>query len=117
MPYTVFIDPQLGRVGLNEKQAMSKGLDYRLAKMPMTHVSRALEIGQARGLMKALVDPETEQVLGCTILSYQGGEVMALLQVAMMAGLPYTALREGVFTHPTLAESINTLFAKLEKPE
>ena len=117
VPYTVFIDPQLGRVGLNEKQAMSKGLDYRLAKMPMTHVSRALEIGQARGFMKALVDPETEQVLGCTILSYQGGEVMALLQVAMMAGLPYTALREGVFTHPTLAESMNTLFAKLEKPE
>lgn len=111
VPYTVFIDPQLGRVGLTEKQAQAQGLDYRLARLPMSAVARALEIDQPRGFMKALVDPETKQILGCAILAVQGGEIMAMLEVAMMGGLPYTALQEGVFTHPALAESLNNLFA------
>jgi len=114
IPYTVFIDPQLGRVGLTEKQATQKGIDFKVASMPMNYVSRALEVDEARGLMKALVDPESKKILGCAILGIQGGEMMALIQVAMMGGLPYTALRDGIFTHPTLSESMNTLFAMLD---
>jgi pyruvate/2-oxoglutarate dehydrogenase complex dihydrolipoamide dehydrogenase (E3) component len=114
VPYVVFIDPQLGRIGLTEKQAKTQGLEYRVAKMPMDYVARALELGQSRGMMKALVDAKTDQVLGCAILGVEGGEIMAMIEVAMMAGLPYPRLRDGVFSHPTLAESLNTLFSMLE---
>ena len=113
VPYTVFIDPQLGRVGLGESQAAAAGRDVRVAKMPMSHVARALEVDEPRGFMKAVVDPETDEILGCAVLGIEGGELMAALQVAMMGGLPYTALRDGVFAHPTLAESLNNLFATL----
>jgi pyruvate/2-oxoglutarate dehydrogenase complex dihydrolipoamide dehydrogenase (E3) component len=114
IPYTVFMDPQLGRVGLNEKQAQTRNLDYGVAKIPMTAVARALEIDQSQGFMKALVDPETKQILGCAILGVQGGEIMAMLQVAMMGKLPYTALRDGIFSHPSWSEALNTLFSKIE---
>jgi pyruvate/2-oxoglutarate dehydrogenase complex dihydrolipoamide dehydrogenase (E3) component len=114
IPYTVFIDPQLGRIGLTEEQARGQDLAYRVARMPMDFVSRALEIDQTRGFMKALVDPDNDQILGCAILGVQGGEIMAILEGAMMGQLPYTALRDGVFTHPTLAESLNTLFTMFE---
>jgi pyruvate/2-oxoglutarate dehydrogenase complex dihydrolipoamide dehydrogenase (E3) component len=114
VPYTVFIDPQLGRVGLSEREAQAQGLDYRVAKIPMSWVARALETDETRGLMKALVDAETDQILGAAILSVEGGELMAVLQAAMMGGLPYTALRDGVFAHPTLAESLNNLFSAME---
>ncbi len=110
VPYAVFIDPQLGRVGLTEREAQAQGLDYRVAKIPMTWVARALETDETRGLMKAIVDAETNQVLGAAILGLEGGEVMAVLQMAMMGGVPYTAIRDGVFAHPTLAESLNNLF-------
>ncbi len=114
VPYTVFIDPELGRVGLTEKQAKSQGLDVRVAKLPMTRVARALESDETRGFMKALVDPKSQQILGCAILGVHGGEVMAVLQVAMMGKLPYTAIKEGTFAHPTLAESLNNLFMALD---
>ncbi len=114
VPYTVFIDPELGRVGLTEKQAKSQGLDVRVAKLPMTRVARALESDETRGFMKALVDPKSQQILGCAILGVHGGEVMAVLQVAMMGKLPYTAIKEGTFAHPTLAESLNNLFMTLD---
>ena len=113
VPYTVFIDPQLGRVGLSEAEAVAAGRDVRVAKMPMSHVARALEVGEPRGFMKAVVDAGTGQILGCAVLGIEGGELMAALQVAMMGRLPYTALRDGVFAHPTLAESLNNLFASL----
>jgi pyruvate/2-oxoglutarate dehydrogenase complex dihydrolipoamide dehydrogenase (E3) component len=113
VPYTVFIDPQLGRIGLTEKQAREQGLKVRVAKMPMNYVARALETDETRGFMKAIVDAKTQQILGCAILGIQGGEIAAILQVAMMGRLPYTMLRDGVFTHPTLAESLNNLFANL----
>jgi pyruvate/2-oxoglutarate dehydrogenase complex dihydrolipoamide dehydrogenase (E3) component len=113
VPYTVFIDPQLGRVGVSEREAQEKDLDYRVAKMPMEYVARALEVDETRGFMKVLVDAD-DRILGCAILGIEGGEVMSLLQVAMMGGLPYTALRDGVFAHPTLAESLNNLFASLD---
>ena len=114
VPYAVFIDPQLGRVGLTEKEARARGQAYRLAWMPMNYVARALELDRPRGLMKALVDPETDQILGIAVLGVEGGEIMAIVEVAMMGRLPYTALRDGIFTHPTLSESLNTLFFSFE---
>ena len=114
VPYTVFIDPQLGRVGLSEREARSAGLKIRVAKMPMAWVARALEMDETRGFMKAIVDADTDQILGAAILGVEGGEVMSAVQLAMMGRLPYTALREGVFAHPTLAESLNNLFGNLQ---
>jgi pyruvate/2-oxoglutarate dehydrogenase complex dihydrolipoamide dehydrogenase (E3) component len=110
IPYTVFIDPQLGRVGLSEKQARLQERRFQVARMPMDYVSRAVEIGQSRGMMKALVDADTDQILGCAILGVEGGEIMAMLEIAMLGKLRFQDLREAIFTHPTLAESLNTLF-------
>jgi pyruvate/2-oxoglutarate dehydrogenase complex dihydrolipoamide dehydrogenase (E3) component len=114
VPYTVFIDPQLGRVGLGEDEARKQGRKIRVARMPMNYVARALEVDEPRGLMKAVVDGETDQILGCAVLGLEGGEIMAMLEIAMMGKLPYTALRDGIFAHPTLAESLNNLFGSLE---
>jgi pyruvate/2-oxoglutarate dehydrogenase complex dihydrolipoamide dehydrogenase (E3) component len=115
VPYTVFIDPQLGRVGLSEGQARSQGRRIRVAKMPMRYVARALEVDEPRGLMKVVVDAESGQILGCAILGIEGGEIMSIVEVAMMGRLPYTALQNAVFAHPTLAESLNNLFDFLEE--
>jgi pyruvate/2-oxoglutarate dehydrogenase complex dihydrolipoamide dehydrogenase (E3) component len=114
VPYTIFIDPQLGRVGMSENEARKQGRNIRVAKLPMHSVIRALEIGETRGFMKAIVDAETQHILGCAILGVEGGEIMTIIQVAMMGKLPYTALKEGTFTHPTLAEGLNTLFMTLD---
>ena len=114
VPYTIFIDPQLGRVGLTEHEARRQGRSIRVAKVPMTVVPRALETGETRGFMKAIVDAETQQILGCAILNTEGGEIMTIIQVAMTGKLPYTALRDGIFTHPTLAEGLNALFLTLD---
>src|ERR671917_971419 len=114
IPYTVFTDPQLGRVGLSEREAREQGRNVLVAKMPMSHVARALEVDEARGMMKAVVDAETDRILGAAVLGIEGGEITAMLQIAMMGGLPYTALRDGIFAHPTLAESLNNLFATVE---
>ncbi|MEO7716202.1 MAG: mercuric reductase [Capsulimonas sp.] len=113
-PYTVFIDPQLGRVGLSETEAKAQGIAYKVAKLPMSSVARALETDESRGFMKALVDTESGQILGVAILGLDGGEVMGALQIAMMGKVPYTALRDGVFAHPTLMESLNNLFLTLD---
>jgi len=113
LPYTVFIDPQLGRVGMTEKEARDAGFDVRIARMPMSYVARALEMGESRGIMKALVDGRTNLILGAAILGADGGEVAAMLQLAMMGSLPYTTLRDGMFSHPTLSEALNNLFASV----
>jgi len=110
VPYTLFIDPQLGRVGLTEEQARSQNRKIRVAKMPMSYVARALEVDETRGFMKAIVDAESNQILGAAVLGIEGGEIMTMLQLAMMGHLPFTALREATFAHPTLAESLNNLF-------
>jgi pyruvate/2-oxoglutarate dehydrogenase complex dihydrolipoamide dehydrogenase (E3) component len=115
IPYTVFIDPQLGGVGLTERQARKHGREIKIAKMPMSHVARAIETAETRGLMKAIIDAETDQILGAAILGVEGGEIMAVLQTAMMGGLPYTTLRDTAFAHPTLAESLNNLFMTVEE--
>jgi pyruvate/2-oxoglutarate dehydrogenase complex dihydrolipoamide dehydrogenase (E3) component len=114
VPYTVFIDPQLGRVGLTETEARGKKRNIRVAKLPMTDVARALEVDETRGLMKAIVDNETNQILGAAVLGLEGGEVMAALEIAMLGKLPYTSLRDGVFAHPTLAEALNNLFLAMD---
>jgi pyruvate/2-oxoglutarate dehydrogenase complex dihydrolipoamide dehydrogenase (E3) component len=114
VPYTVFIDPQLGRVGMSETEARARGRNVRVAKMPMNYVARALEVDESRGFMKAVVDADTEQILGAAVLGIEGGELMAAVQVAMMGSLAYPALRDGVFAHPTLAESLNNLFANFQ---
>ena len=110
VPYTVFIDPQLGRVGMSETEARKTGREIRVAKMPMNYVARALEMDESRGFMKAIVDGKSGQILGAAVLGIEGGEIMSQLQIAMMGKLPYTALKDGVFAHPTLAESLNNLF-------
>jgi pyruvate/2-oxoglutarate dehydrogenase complex dihydrolipoamide dehydrogenase (E3) component len=117
VPYTVFIDPQLGRAGLSEQEAREQGLNIRVAKIPMSYVARAIEVDETRGFMKAVVDPDTGQILGCAILGVEGGEIAAMLQIAMMGGVPYTTLRDTVFAHPTLSESLNTLFAAVGQEE
>ncbi len=115
VPNTVFIDPQLGRVGLSEREATEQGKKFRVAKMPMGDVARAQETDETRGFMKAVVDADSGQILGCAILGVEGGEIMSVIQVAMMGRLPYTALKDGVFAHPTIAESLNNLFTTLEE--
>ncbi|MCI0483342.1 MAG: FAD-containing oxidoreductase, partial [candidate division NC10 bacterium] len=113
VPYTVYIDPQLGRVGMTEAEARAQGRRIRIAKMPMNYVARALEMDEARGFMKAVVDAETGEILGCAVLGVEGGELMSMLSIAMMGKVPYTTLRDAIFAHPTLAESLNNLFDEL----
>jgi pyruvate/2-oxoglutarate dehydrogenase complex dihydrolipoamide dehydrogenase (E3) component len=115
VPYTVFIDPQLGRIGLSETEARMQGRNFKIAKMPMNYVARALELDESRGFMKAVVDADTGQILGAAVLGIEGGEIMAILEVAMMGKVPYTVLRDGVFAHPTLAESLNNLFSNFDQ--
>lgn len=115
VPYVVYIDPQLARVGLSESEARETGRSIRVAKLPMSRVARALEVAEPRGFMKAVVDAKTEQILGCAILGIEGGELMSMIEIAMMGKLPYTALREGIFAHPTLAEALNNLFMAMQK--
>jgi pyruvate/2-oxoglutarate dehydrogenase complex dihydrolipoamide dehydrogenase (E3) component len=111
VPYTCFIDPQLAHVGLSEEEARRQGKKIRVAKMTMNYVARALEMDESRGFMKAIVDADTDQILGTTVLGIEGGEIMAVFEVAIMGKLPYTALQNAIFAHPTLAEGLNNLFA------
>jgi len=115
VPYTVFIDPQLGRVGVTEAEARREGGQILVAKLPMSSVARALEIDETRGFMKAIIDAKSKQILGVAILGIEGGEVMAVLETAMMGKLPYTALRDATYAHPTLAESLNNLFMAMDR--
>ncbi len=114
VPYTVFIDPQLGRVGLSEKEARTRGLDVKIAKMPMSYVARALEMDESRGFMKAVVDASSRRILGAAVLGIEGGELMSLFQMAMTGNVTADTLREAVFAHPLLSESLNNLFASLD---
>ena len=114
VPYTVFIDPQLGRVGMTETEARRQKRNIRVAKLPMSSVARALETDESRGFIKAIVDSGTNQILGAAVLGIEGGEVMAAIEIAMMGRLPYTALRDGIFAHPTLAEALNNLFTAMD---
>jgi pyruvate/2-oxoglutarate dehydrogenase complex dihydrolipoamide dehydrogenase (E3) component len=111
VPYTMFMDPQLGRVGMTEREARSQGRAIRVAKLPMSAVIRAIETGETRGFMKAIVDAHTGQILGSAVLGSEGGEIMTIIQVAMLGKLTYRAMADAIFTHPLLAEGLNALFA------
>lgn len=111
IPYCAFIDPELGRVGLSEADARRLGIRARMQQLPMTSVLRARAIGETRGFMKAVLDATSDRILGFTMLGHGAGEVIAVVQTAMLAGLPYTALRDAIFTHPTMVEGLNVLFS------
>jgi pyruvate/2-oxoglutarate dehydrogenase complex dihydrolipoamide dehydrogenase (E3) component len=111
VPFCLFTDPECARVGLSEKDAKAQGVAYRLFKMPMAMSLRAMTLGETRGFLKALVDVDSDRILGFTAFAVNGGEIMSVVQVAMLAGLPYTALRDAILAHPTLAESLETSFS------
>ena len=113
VPFCMFTDPELARVGLNETQAKARGIAYRLAKMPMAYVFRAIAIGETRGFVKMLVDAESDRILGFTAFGAEASEMMAAVQTAMLGGLPYTVLRDAIFTHPTVAEGLVFLLANV----
>lgn len=114
VPFTMYIDPQFARVGITAGEAKKAGRDVKIATMPMEYVARALETDETRGLMQAVVDAQTGKILGFTVLGLEGGELMSAVELAMMGGLHYTVLRDAVFAHPTIAESLNNLFGYIE---
>jgi pyruvate/2-oxoglutarate dehydrogenase complex dihydrolipoamide dehydrogenase (E3) component len=114
VPYCMFTDPQLGRVGITEQEAKKQGLKYEVAILKMDSVARAVEVGETRGLMKAVVNPDTKEILGVAIMAEEGGEIMSVMQMAMEGGITYDRIRYCVFAHPTYSESLNNLFMKLE---
>lgn len=113
IPYCAFIDPELARVGLDENTAREQRIAVRVAKLPMTSVLRARAIGETRGFMKMLLAADSDRILGFTMLGAQAGEVLAVVQTAMLAGLPYTGLRDAILTHPTMAEGLNVLLSSV----
>jgi pyruvate/2-oxoglutarate dehydrogenase complex dihydrolipoamide dehydrogenase (E3) component len=113
VPFCMFTDPELARVGLNETEAEARGIAYRLAKMPMAGVLRAVAIGETRGFVKMLVDAESDRILGFTAFAAEASEMMVAVQTAMLGGLPYTVLRDAIFTHPTVAEGLVFLLANV----
>ena len=111
--YCLFTDPELGRVGLTEKQAREKGLNIKVATMPADWIARGYETSETRGFLKAVVDADNKKIIGAAILCVGGGELMSILQMAMMGDVTYDRIRDAVFAHPTFAESLNNLFASL----
>jgi len=114
VPDTLFTQPQLGRIGLTERQARQTDRQIGVAELPMAHVPRAIQVGDTRGKLKAVVDRQSQQILGAAILGIEGGELMGALQIAIMAQLPYPALQSATFAHPTLMEAFNNLFGNLQ---
>jgi len=113
IPYTLFIDPELGRIGFSEAEARQNNLSFRVVTLPMTAVPRARTNGTTRGFMKALVDPDSDRIIGFTMIGSGAGEVTTAVQMAMLGGLPYTAVRDAIIAHPLMSEGLNLLFAKL----
>ena len=113
VPFCMFTDPELARVGLSEREAKERGISYRLAKISMGMVLRSQTLSETRGFLKALIAADSDQILGFTAFGAEAGEVMAVVQVAMAAGLPYTTLRDTVLTHPTMAEGLVVLLSTL----
>jgi pyruvate/2-oxoglutarate dehydrogenase complex dihydrolipoamide dehydrogenase (E3) component len=111
--YCLFTDPELGRVGLTERQARASGLNIKVATLPADSIARAYETSETRGLLKAIVDADNKKIIGAAILCVGGGELMSILQMAMMGDITYDRIRDAVFAHPTFAESLNNLFAGL----
>jgi len=113
VPSCLFIDPELAHVGLTETEAQQQGYAIRVAKLDASAIPRAKTLGQTDGLLKAIVATETGRILGCSLLCHEAGEVISTVQMVMQANMPYTVLRDGVLTHPTMTEGLNMLFSKL----
>ena len=114
IPYCMFTDPQLGRVGITEQEAREKEIKIKVAKLPMSHIARAIETSETRGFMKAVIDADSNKILGVAVLGEQGGEMMSMLEIAMMGNLSYDVLKTAIFAHPLYAESLNNLFLSLD---
>jgi pyruvate/2-oxoglutarate dehydrogenase complex dihydrolipoamide dehydrogenase (E3) component len=117
IPFCIFTDPELARVGLNESEARSRGIEYRVATMPMGGVLRARTLSETRGFLKMLIEVHSDRILGFTVFGVEASELMVTVQTAMLGKLPYTALRDAVFTHPTMAEGLNVLLATVPATE
>ncbi|NIJ53911.1 mercuric reductase [Dyadobacter arcticus] len=115
LPYCMFIDPQLGRVGITEQEAKKQGLDIKVAVLKNESVARCIETGDERGIMKAVIDAKTGKILGASVLAEAGGEVVTILQMVMMGGITYEQIKDCVIAHPTYAESLNNLFMTLDQ--
>ena len=113
VPFCIFTDPELARIGLSETDAKARGIPYRLSKIPMKSVLRTRTLSETRGFMKVLLDTKSDRILGFTVFGTGAGEIMGAVQIAMSAGLPYTALRDAVLTHPTLLEGFIPLFSSV----
>ena len=112
MPFCMFTDPEFARIGLSEREARERGIAYRLAKIPAVAILRTRTLSETRGFLKALID-SSDRILGFTALGVGAGEMIATVQVAMLAGVPYTILRDCIFTHPTLLEGLIPLFSSV----
>ncbi len=115
VPYTMFTDPQLGRVGLSENQARKKGLNFEVIKIEGKRITRGLETGEPQGLWKAIVEKDSGKILGAAIVCSEGGEIASVIQMAMLGEIPGKQLAAMIFSHPTYSESLNTLFTELYK--
>jgi pyruvate/2-oxoglutarate dehydrogenase complex dihydrolipoamide dehydrogenase (E3) component len=113
VPYCLFTDPELARIGLSENEVKERKISYRLFKVPMEAVLRAHTLSETRGFLKAVVEANGDRILGFTAFGVGAGEVMSCVQIAMMGGLPYTALRDAILTHPTLPEGLIPLFSSV----
>jgi pyruvate/2-oxoglutarate dehydrogenase complex dihydrolipoamide dehydrogenase (E3) component len=113
IPYCMFTDPPLARVGLGEEDARRRGIAFRVAKLPIAAVLRSRTTSETRGFMKVLVEVHGDRILGFTMLGADAGEVMTVVQAAMLTGMPYTGLRDAIIAHPTMAEGLVTLFSKV----
>jgi len=117
VPYSVFTDPQLGRVGMTEKKARASGRKLKIGTYPMAYVARAIERDETAGMMKVVVDAETDRILGAGILGTEGGELIQILGALILAGAPYTVLKGAVYIHPTLAEGFFGLMESVQPVE
>ena len=115
VPFCLFTDPELARVGLSEREARERGVGYRLAKIPLDHVLRTRTLSETRGFLKALIEQGGDRILGFTGFGVEAGEIMAIVQIAMLGGIPYTAIRDAVITHPTMAEGLSDLFSSVPR--
>jgi pyruvate/2-oxoglutarate dehydrogenase complex dihydrolipoamide dehydrogenase (E3) component len=117
VPWCMFTDPPLARVGLTESEAARQGVPVRVATLPILAVLRSRTLSETRGFMKALVAAENDRILGFTMFGAEAGEVMAVVQTAMLSGMPYTGLRDAIITHPTMAEGLVALFSRVREPD
>lgn len=113
VPFCMFTDPELARIGLSETEAKKRGIPYRVARLPMAAVLRGMTISETRGFMKVLIETENDRILGFTMFGAGAGDVMATMQMAMLAGLPYTAVRDAVIAHPTMPEGLIPLLSNV----